>query len=62
VFRRDISGESQPQRIATLKLETSFRDAGVQGKHTYAYSVSATDQSGNESQRSPEVEETLPDR
>jgi hypothetical protein len=34
----------------------------VQPGHTYAYSLSAVDQSGNESKRSQEVEETLPSR
>jgi hypothetical protein len=60
VYRRDTPGGQKTQRIASLKMETSFRDSGVQPEHTYAYSVSAIDQSGNESQRSPEVEETLP--
>ena len=38
----------------------SFRDAAVLPGHTYAYSVSALDRDGNESPRSAEVEETLP--
>ncbi len=62
IYRRDTHGGLPAQRIASLKMETSFRDAGVQPEHTYAYSVSAIDQSGNESHRSPEVEETLPNR
>jgi hypothetical protein len=62
IYRRDTQGGLPAQRVASLKVETSFRDAGVQPEHTYAYSVSAIDQSGNESQRSPEVEETLPNR
>jgi len=48
------------QRIASTGVETSFRDAEAQPGHTYAYSVSAIDQSNNESKPSPEVEETLP--
>ncbi len=60
LYRRDTQGGLPAQRIASLPVETSFRDTGVQPGHTYAYSLSAIDQSGNESQRSPEVEETLP--
>ena len=60
VYRRDVQGGLPAQRIASVGVETSFRDTAVQPEHTYAYSVSAVDQSGNESKRSPEVEETLP--
>ena len=60
VYRRDVHGGNPAQRVASLGVETSFRDSGVQPEHTYAYSVSAIDQSGNESKPSPEVEETLP--
>ncbi len=60
VYRRDVHGASPVQRIASVGVETSYRDAGAQPEHTYAYSLSAVDQSGNESKRSPEVEETLP--
>jgi hypothetical protein len=62
VYRRDVHGDSAAQRIASVGVETSYHDAGVQPEHTYAYSLSAVDQSGNESKRSPEVEETLPGR
>jgi fibronectin type 3 domain-containing protein len=60
VYRRDVQGSLPAQRVASVGVETSFRDTAVQPEHTYAYSVSAVDQSGNESKRSPEVEETLP--
>lgn len=60
VYRRDVQGSAPAQRVASVGVETSFRDTAVQPEHTYAYSVSAVDQSGNESNRSPEVEETLP--
>jgi hypothetical protein len=60
VYRRDVQGSLPAQRAASVGVETSFRDTAVQPEHTYAYSVSAVDQSGNESKRSPEVEETLP--
>ena len=62
VYRRDVQVGLPAQRIASLGTETSFRDSGAQPEHTYAYSVSAIDQSGNESEHSPEVEETLPTR
>jgi hypothetical protein len=60
VYRRDVQGGGPAQRVASVGVETSFRDTTAQPEHTYAYSVSAVDQSGNESKRSPEVEETLP--
>jgi fibronectin type 3 domain-containing protein len=62
VYRRDLQEGSPAQRIASVSVETSFRDTEVKPEHTYAYSVSAIDQSGNESKPSPEVEETLPRR
>jgi hypothetical protein len=62
VYRRDLQEGSPAQRIASVNVETSFRDTEVKQEHTYAYSVSAIDQSGNESKPSPEVEETLPRR
>lgn len=62
IYRRDTHADLPAQRIASVGTETSFRDSGAQPGHTYAYSVSAIDQSGNESYRSPEVEETLPVR
>ena len=60
VYRRDVQEISPAKRIASVGVETSFRDTGVERGHAYAYSISAIDQSGNESKRSPEVEETLP--
>jgi hypothetical protein len=60
VYRRDVQTGIPAQRIASVNLETSFRDTTVQPEHTYAYSVSAVDQSGNESKQSPEAEESLP--
>jgi hypothetical protein len=62
VYRHDVHGDLTAQRIASVGVEPSYRDTGAKPEHTYAYSVSAVDQSGNESQRSPEVEETLPAR
>jgi hypothetical protein len=60
VYRRDIHTDLPAQLISSVGTETSFRDTGAQPDHAYAYSVSAIDQSGNPSARSPEVEETLP--
>jgi hypothetical protein len=60
IYRRDLQGGLPARQIASVGVETSFRDTGVEAGHTYAYSVSAVDQTGNESNRSPEVNETLP--
>jgi hypothetical protein len=60
VYRRDLQGGLPARQTASVGVETSFRDTGVEAGHTYAYSVSAVDQTGNESSRSPEVNETLP--
>jgi hypothetical protein len=60
LYRRDLQGGLLPRQIASVGVATSFRDTGVESTHTYAYSVSAVDQTGNESNRSPEVSETLP--
>jgi hypothetical protein len=62
LYRRDLQGQEPVHSIASLGVETSYRDSGVEAGHTYAYSVSAVDQSGNESSRSPEVNEILPSR
>jgi len=62
VFRRDVDAGLPAQQIASVSTEPSFRDTGVQPGHTYAYSISAIDQSGIESKHSPEVQETLPAR
>jgi hypothetical protein len=62
IYRRDLPESLPARRIASVGVETSFRDTGVEAGHTYAYSVSAVDQTGNESNRSPEANETLPSR
>ena len=61
VYRRDATGNAQPQRVSGPSPLTapSFHDTQVQAGVRYAYSVSAVDQSGNESARSPESEESL---
>ncbi|MGA2170585.1 MAG: fibronectin type III domain-containing protein [Terracidiphilus sp.] len=47
---------SPPQPL----IGPAFHDAHVQPGHTYRYAVSAIDQLGHESARSPEAEETVP--
>jgi hypothetical protein len=60
LYRRDTHASSAAEQVSSLNGETSFRDTKVQPGHSYAYSLSAVDQTGNESKRSPDVEETLP--
>ncbi|HEX5233992.1 MAG TPA: fibronectin type III domain-containing protein [Silvibacterium sp.] len=61
VYRREAGSNATPQRISPpSQPEPSFRDTNVVPGHTYEYSVSAIDHDGNESSRSTEVEETLP--
>lgn len=61
VYRREAGSNSTPQRISSAaQPEPSFHDLNVQSGHTYEYSVSAVDHDANESNRSPEVEESLP--
>jgi hypothetical protein len=62
VYRRDLQEALPMRQITSMGVETSFRDTVVEAGHTYAYSVSAVDQTGNESNRSSEVNETLPSR
>lgn len=59
VYRRE--GEAQPQKINAELLKTpAFRDSSVAAGHTYFYSVSAVDLRANESGRSEETSETVP--
>jgi hypothetical protein len=63
VYRR-VTASSEPavQVSGTALLPNpAWRDTSVRPGVRYAYSVSATDKSGNESVRSPEVMETLSD-
>lgn len=62
VYRRDVGGNGQAERISGDKPEMapSFRDLHIDAGHRYAYSVSAVDKDGNESKRSEEAEEALP--
>jgi hypothetical protein len=61
VYRREEGG--QPAKInAELVRTPAFRDTNVQGGKTYWYSVSAVDARGNESTRSEETSEAVPQR
>ena len=60
VYRRE--GEGAWQRISPAQpvVGPAFHDPEVQPGHTYRYAVTAIDQLGHESARSPEAEETVP--
>jgi hypothetical protein len=62
VCRRDVTAGTGAERISGkgLVVPPSFEDKSVVPGHRYAYAVSAVDQDGNESARSAEVEEGLP--
>lgn len=61
VYRRDVTAGTGLERVSpTLVVPPSFHDTQVQAGHRYAYAVSAVDQDGNESARSSETEEQLP--
>jgi len=60
VYRREGEGEWQRISPAQPNIGPAFHDAKVQPGHTYRYAVTAIDQGGHESARSPESEETVP--
>lgn len=61
VYRRETNSRANPVRVSPAGLVApSFRDASALPGHSYAYSVSAIDRDGNESARSADVEESLP--
>ncbi|HZD47649.1 MAG TPA: fibronectin type III domain-containing protein, partial [Silvibacterium sp.] len=61
VYRRDAASNAAAVRIsAPGEVAPAFRDANARLGHRYAYSVSAVDRDGNESPRSAEAEEGLP--
>jgi hypothetical protein len=63
VYRRTLAGGMQPEQTSLEKHSVAapaFHDSEVQPGMRYAYSVSAVDKDGNESARSPEVQEGLP--
>jgi hypothetical protein len=61
VYRRE--GENTWQRISPAEplVGPAFHDAHVEPGHTYHYAVSAIDESGHESARSAEAQETVPE-
>lgn len=62
VYRREAGSTAAPVRISPAQpiVAPAFRDTtAVPGTH-YDYSISAIDQDKNQSRRSPEIEETLP--
>jgi hypothetical protein len=61
VYRRDTASNEAAARISPPnEVAPSFRDVNAHPGHRYAYSVSAIDRDGNESPRSAETEESLP--
>jgi hypothetical protein len=62
VYRRDVTAGTGMERISgkAVVVSPSFADTAVLAGHRYAYAVTALDQDGNESARSGEVEEELP--
>jgi fibronectin type 3 domain-containing protein len=61
IFRR--VGNAQFEKLnKQLVSGSSFRDDNVETGKKYIYSVSAVDLRGNESQRSAEASETVPDK
>ena len=60
VYRREVGSNESPQRITPAGkpvTTSSWTDTTANPGQRYAYSVSAVDTSGNESQRSSEVED-----
>lgn len=62
VYRREVRTGAAPERIspATEIVSPAFEDRSAVPGHRYAYSVSSVDHDGNESARSAEVQEELP--
>ena len=61
VFRR-VEGGTPEKLNQQLVQVSSFRDENVKPGKKYIYSVSAVDLRGNESPRSAEASETVPDK
>jgi hypothetical protein len=62
VYRREDADAWQRISPAQPLPGPAFHDNQVQAGHTYRYAVSAMDQSGHESARSAEAEETVPNQ
>ena len=62
VYRKDVTAGGGWERISAKTVAPpSYSDAGVVAGHRYAYAVSAVDLDGNESGKSGEVVEGLPE-
>jgi hypothetical protein len=59
VYRREADGQAQKINAELVKTP-AFRDANVTAGHTYLYTVSAVDLRANESGRSEETSESVP--
>jgi hypothetical protein len=65
IYRREGDGaDTTWQRISPAQpvIGPGFHDPQVQKGHTYRYAVTAIDQMGHESARSPEANETVPNQ
>ncbi len=61
VYRRDMTAGGSLERITPRTVvPPTWNDPTVTAGHRYAYAVSAVDQDGNESAKSAEVEEEMP--
>ncbi|HTB98971.1 MAG TPA: fibronectin type III domain-containing protein [Terracidiphilus sp.] len=60
VYRREGDGTWQRISPAAPVVGPAFHDTTAQPGHTYVYAVSAVDQSGHESARSAEAQESVP--
>jgi len=60
VYRREGDGEWQRISPAGPLVPPAFHDSQVQPGHSYRYAVSSINQGGNESARSAETEESVP--
>jgi fibronectin type 3 domain-containing protein len=60
IYRREQGGGEAVKLNSQLVSTPAYRDASVESGKTYWYSVSAVDLRGNESARSPEASEQIP--
>jgi hypothetical protein len=60
VYRREAATEWRRISPAASVVGPAFHDPQVESGHTYVYAVTAIDQSGHESARSAEAQETVP--
>ncbi len=61
VYRRDVGTQAPAARLNAQPLPApAFHDASIVAGHTYIYSVTAVDKSGNESKHSAESMVEIP--